>query len=44
MWRPVVDRFLVFEVRDQLEKINFFTRFFEPLSKKKMRIFESEHH
>ncbi len=44
MWRPVVDRFLAFEVRDQLEKINFFTKFFEPLSKKKMRIFESEYH
>jgi hypothetical protein len=43
LWRPVVDSFLRVEARDELERINFLTPFFEPLSGKKTRIFKSEH-
>jgi hypothetical protein len=42
LWRPVVERFLDVEVKDSLERINFLTPFFEPLSIKKTRIFDSE--
>lgn len=42
LWRPVVDRFLQIEVKDTLERINFYTPFFEPLCMKKTRIFKSE--